>query len=65
MMLLAQSKLKDAENIYMRYLYDKHKHDLPKGTVEHKNVSSSDEAESKWLFNWKFSSDFGYYWKLK
>ena len=54
MMLLAQSKLKDAENIYMRYLYDKHKHDLPKGTVEHKNVSSSDEAESKWLFNWKF-----------
>ena len=50
MMLLAKSKLKDAENIYMRYLYDKHKHDLPKGTVEHKNVSSSDEAESKWLF---------------
>jgi len=29
MMLHAQSKMKDAEQVYMRYLYDKHKKDLP------------------------------------
>lgn len=30
MMLHGQSKLKDAEVVYMRYLYDKHKKELPK-----------------------------------
>ena len=30
MMIHGQSKLKDAEVVYMRYLYDKHKKELPK-----------------------------------
>lgn len=46
MLLYAQSKLKDAEFTYMRYMYDKHKHSLPKGAVKHQHVSSDEEKES-------------------
>ena len=44
MMLHGQSKVKDAEYVYMRYLYDKHKHDLPKGAVNPKDVSSGEHS---------------------
>lgn len=45
MLLLGQNKLKDAEMIYMRYLYDKHRSNLPKGAVNPKNVIDSSESE--------------------
>ena len=31
--------------IYMRYLYDKHRADLPKGAIDPKNVIDSSESE--------------------
>ena len=45
MLLQAQSKVKDAEVLYMRYLYDKHRADLPKGAIDPKNVIDSSESE--------------------
>ena len=42
MVLHAQSKMKDAEHVYMKYLYDKHKKDLPQ--VDPKNVSSGEHS---------------------
>ena len=38
MLLQAQSKVKDAEVLYMRYLYDKHKRQIPKGAINPRNV---------------------------
>ena len=42
MMMHAQSKMKDAEHVYMKYLYDKHKPQLP--GVDPKNVSSGEHS---------------------
>jgi len=42
MMLHGSSKMKDAEHVYMKYLYDKHKSELP--TVDPKNVSSGEHS---------------------
>ena len=44
MMLHAKSKMKDAEFVYMRYLYDKHKGELPEQAVDPKNVSSGEHS---------------------
>ena len=44
MLLHGQSKLRDAESIYMRYLYERHKKDLPQ--VDPNNVSSGEGEES-------------------
>ena len=44
MLLHGQSKLRDAESIYMRYLYDRHKKNLPE--VDPNNVSSGEGEES-------------------
>lgn len=42
MMLLAKSKMKDTEYVYMRYLYDKHKPDVP--DIDRKKVSSAENS---------------------
>ena len=42
MVMHAKSKMKDAEHVYMKYLYDKHKPDLP--DVDPKNVSSGEHS---------------------
>ena len=46
MLLQGQSKLKDAEIIYMRYLYEKHKKDLPKKSVDPRNVMPQSDEDS-------------------
>ena len=46
MMIHGQSKLKDAEVVYMRYLYDKHKKELPKFKRQQMKDSSEEEVDS-------------------
>ena len=47
MLLHGQSKLKDAETVYMRYLYDKHKKELPKLSNLRKQQMQVDDSEEE------------------
>ena len=43
MLIHAQSKIKDAEKVYLRHLYKLHIGELPDGTPKYDDVSSDGE----------------------
>lgn len=47
MLLHGQSKLKDAETVYLRYLFDKHKKELPKLSNLRKQQMQVDDSEEE------------------